>query len=296
MTPRKATTSDTMIHSRALLVWLTISTWSARRYDRKISEKVNADYNASSDAGRYNKFLLPGDAASYKSLVTIARSIREQHYSHTLAWSDEGWRLLPTANYMDYTKWFREQQREFSKSLDSFVNDYPVMRDQARVLLNGLYRDEDYPSTTDIRSRFQIDVNYSPLPNFGDVRVNLAADQVAEIETAIQQRIDSAIKIATDDAWQRLYDVVARISERLGTPDAIFRDSLIDNAREVCASLERLNVTNDPKLEAMRQRVLNDLTQFDPDILRDTPIVRQRVADKADDIVKAMSGLYGARS
>lgn len=295
MTPRKAQ-SDTMIHTRALLVWLTISTWSARRYDRKISEKVNADYNASSDAGRYNKFLLPGDAASYKSLVTIARSIREQHYAHTLAWSDEGWRLLPTANYMDYTKWFREQQREFQKQLDSFVQDYPVMRDQARVLLNGLYRDEDYPSAQDIRSRFAMDVSYSPLPNFGDVRVNLAADQIAEIETSIQDRVNSAIKIATSDAWQRLYDVVARISERLGTKDAIFRDSLIDNARDVCASLEHLNVTNDPKLEQMRQRVLNDLTQFDPDVLRDTPIVRQRVADKADDIVKAMSGLYGVRS
>ena len=43
---------DSNIHTRALFVWLTIGTWSARKYDRKITEKVNADFHASADAGR----------------------------------------------------------------------------------------------------------------------------------------------------------------------------------------------------------------------------------------------------
>lgn len=295
MTPREPTKADTMIHSRALLIWLTISTWSARRYDRDVSNKVNADYHAATDAGRYNKFLLPGDAKSYKDLVTLAGGIRAAHYEKTLAWSDEGWRLLPTANYMDYTTWFRGLQNDFSKALDAFVADYPQLHNDARVKLGKLYRDEDYPTSIDLRERFSLAVKYSPLPSFGDIRVDLADDQIATIEASINANVQSAVEIAVRDSWQRLYDVVAHINERLADPKAVFRDSLITNAREICASLERLNVTNDPALESMRARVLSDLTVFDPDVLRDTPQVRATVADKADEILKQMSGLFDVK-
>lgn len=283
----------TSIHSRALLVWLTISSWSARKYDRAVSNKVNTDMNASTDAGRYNKFLLPGDAPSYKALTTLMAGIRAQHYTHSLAWSDEGWRLLPTANYMTYTTWYREQQRNVTIALNAFLADYPSLKAQACSKLGKLYKDEDYPSMADIRSKFELTVKYSPLPNVGDVRVDLADDQIASIESAIVKSQADAIGIAMRDAWTRLHDVVNKISERLGTPDAIFRDTLITNARELCDSLKRLNVTNDPDLESMRRDVLERLTTFDPDVLRDTPKARRNVAAEADKILASMAGLMG---
>lgn len=282
--------TTTAIHSRALLVWLTISTWSARRYDKKISQEVNTAHNASSDAGRYNKFLLPGDAATYKTLTALVGSIRAQHYNHSLAWSDAGWRLLPTANYMQYTKWFRDQQRIFTSQLDSFAADYPSLRAQAKIKLNGLYRDEDYPTVQDIRSKFALSVEYSPLPASGDLRVDLGADQIAAIEAAIIDRQGSALKMAVSDSWHRLYDVVSKISERLNTPDAIFRDSLIGNARDVCDTLKRLNVTDDPQLESMRATVMSELASASPDLLRDKQYKSHRatVAQSADDILARM--------
>lgn len=283
----------TQIHSRALLVWLTISTWTARRYDRQVTRKVNADYNASSDAGRYNKFLLPGDAQSYKALIALAGAIRAKHYEQTLSWSDEGWRLLPTSNYMEYTAWFRQQQQAYRDALTVFMADYPTLRAEAQIKLKGLYRDEDYPSTTDLLHRFALDVQYSPVPAAGDIRVDLGSDQVAAIESSISARVENAAKLAVDDAWQRLYSVVERISERLSDPEAIFRDSLIGNARELCATLQRLNVTDDPVLEEMRRHVERELTTHDPDVLRDTPRVRHQVAEKADAILSAMRDLYG---
>lgn len=290
MTTNSTTTTD--IHERALLVWLTISTWSARRYDKRISEKVNADLHASSNAGRYNKFLLPGDAPTYKALVTLAGSIRAEHYTHTLAWTDEGRRLLPTANYMTYAQWYRDQQRALAVAIDAFARDYPYLKDDARVKLNGAYREEDYPDILDIRSRFALSVTFDPLPAKGDIRVDLASDQVAAIEADIQDRINKSVQFAVADSWTRLHDVVTHIHERLTVPDAIFRDSLIDNARELVNSLSRLNVTNDPNLEAMRARVAKELANADPETLRDDKTERASVARSADDILKAMSGLY----
>lgn len=297
MTPRTtnvAAAADpaTTIHARALLVWLTIRTWSARKYDRKVSTETNARYAASADAGRYNKFLLPGDNAAYKQLMALATSVRSEHYAHTLAWSDEGWRLLPTANYTMYMDWLRKQQQTFRAALDTFAADYPMMRSRAKTALGPIYRDEDYPSVADLRSRFELTAAVSPLPIVGDVRVDLDAQQIADIEANIVNRQDAAIRIAVSDAWQRLTDVVAKIQKRLSQPDAIFRDSLIVNARELCESLTRLNVTNDPQLEAMRVKVERQLTNVDPDVLRDNTKIRSDVAAKADAILSQMSELF----
>lgn len=296
MTPKQTTTTETDIHSRALLVWLTITTWTARKYDKKISQKVNSEYHASSDAGRYNKFLLPGDCAAYKTLVNLAGQIRAEHYSTTLAWSDEGWRLLPVDNFMKYTERYREQQSELRRALDAFIANYPTMQANARSLLNGMYRDEDYPTVQDLRTRFTLDVQYSPVPASGDIRVDLAHDQLQAIEASIANRVESAVKIAVQDSWKRLYEVVARVSETLNVKDKIFRDTLISNAVDICESLKALNVTNDPDLEAMRVRVQSELTRTEPDILRDKPRQRAMVAAKADDILKAMSSFYTVQS
>ena len=285
--------TTTAIHTRALLVWLNIRTWGARKYDKAVTQRVNTSEHASDDAGRYNKNLLPGDTASYKTLVTLAGSIRAEHYAHTLAWSDEGWRLLPTANYMAYTEWLREKRGVFDAALADFVSEYPALRQAAARRLNGLYRDEDYPRYSDVASRFALSIDYAPVPAQGDIRVNLADDQITAVEQAIAARTDDKVKAAVQDAWMRLHGVVARMAERLSQPEAIFRDTLITNATELCDSLKRLNVTDDAGLETMRIRVLDELTRYAPEAIRTMPQVRETTAERAQAILDAMRNVYG---
>ena len=71
------------INSRALLVNLSISTWSARKFDRAISDEIAAQHNAARDAVRANKSLIQGD--SYKALIRAAQAARTAHYFHTLS-------------------------------------------------------------------------------------------------------------------------------------------------------------------------------------------------------------------
>lgn len=289
--------TNTSIHTRALLVWLRISTWSARKYDKTVTNKVNAQYAASSDASRVNKLLMPGDAKAYKTLVTLAGAIRQWHYEQTLAWSDEGWRLLPTANYSAYADGLRDRRSQFADALNEFASDYPTLRAQAARLLNGMYRDEDYPTTQDLRCRFAIGVEFAPVPAAGDIRCDLASDQTAALEASIEDRVQRATDLAVRDAWQRLYDVTAHACERLSQPDAVFRDSLIGNVRETCDVLKRLNVTGSADLETMRQRVEKELTKYGPEALRDFPDYRAATADKAQRLMDAMQAIgYGAKA
>lgn len=286
-------TVDTSICNKAVMVSLSVSTWTARKYSKEITAKINADHGASGDAGRYNKSLLPGDAESYKALMRVAGYARTAHYSQTLAWSDEGWRLLPTANYQEYTDKLRSLTSDFETALESFLLDYPALVQQSRARLNGMYKDSDYPDVYDLRAKFRIGCEFSPVPTSGDFRLDLAGDTIAAIEQSVENRVKTATDLAVKDSWTRLKDCVEHIHGRLSDPKAIFRDSLIENARELTDILGRLNVTGDTGLELARRDVSNKLAQYEPDMLRSDATARAQVAQDAKSILSDMATLYG---
>ena len=282
------TVSD--MHTRAMLVSLRISAWSARKYDRKVSQETAAAHNTTLDAGRYNKCLLPGDAPAYKSLTGHLADLRVKHYAQTLAWSDDGWRLLPVKNYQAYTDMVRAGFHTADSLLSDFVSDYPTMRIEAQRILNGMYQDTDYPS--DIAGRYSWGVEYAPVPCGTDFRVTLAQEELTIIAARTEERVKQAFSEAQSDAVQRLYDTVSKIQAKLADPSGIFRDTLIGNARELCDVLTRLNLADDPKLEALRRQT-ELLATTEPATLRDNPDVRVNVASEAQSILDAMVSTYG---
>ena len=282
------TASD--MHTRAMLVSLRISACSFRKYDRKVSQDTATAHGTTTDAGRYNKNLLPGDAPSYKALTSHIADLRVKHYAQTLPWTDDGWRLLPVKNFTAYSDMVRAGMHTADTLLAEFIADYPAMKLTAERILNGMYSELDYHS--DIRSRYSWGVEYNPVPCASDFRVTLAAGEIDAIAARTEERVKQAFSEAQGDAVKRLADCLTRIHERLAQPDAIFRDSLIENARELCGVLTRLNLADDPKLEALR-RETELLASAVPQTLRDNPDVRTDTADRAQSILDAMTATYG---
>jgi hypothetical protein len=280
------------IHSRAMLVSLKISAWSARKHDKKVSQEVADNHHASGDVGRYIKKLFPQDAKTYAALNTALGELRAKHYEQTLAWSDEGWRLLPIANHGTYTTMVRQERARIDGLLSDFIAEYPTLRDQARQVLNGMFKPEDYPAPLDLQKRYSIKVDFNPVPTGSDFRVELDTATLEEIARDTEDRVTQAVKQAQEDAVERLHECVTRISERLNDPKAIFRDSLIENARELTDVLTRLNVTDDPRIEELRSRV-EQLAQVSPEALRTLPFQRATTASEADAILADMNAVFG---
>jgi hypothetical protein len=323
------------MHSRAILVSLRISAWSARKYDRKVTNETNQAHGADADAGRYNKNLLPGDAPSYKALTQHITAMRAQHTAQTLAWSDDGWRLLPVRNFQKYMDMVRQGQHTFDRLLEEFWRDYPTLRAQAKDRLNGMYLDADYPR--DIRDRFSFAMEPAPVPAATDYRVALTQDEINTIATRTEERVKQAFADAQKDAVQRLYKCVSHIHERLtavrvtkdratkartlkkdhydkvtgelipaGTvipgraiaggqvKNATFRDTLVDNARELCEILRYINLADDPKLEEFRRQTELIAGSTEAETLRDSDAVRKDTANRAQSILDAMAATYGA--
>jgi hypothetical protein len=64
-----------------------------------------------------------------------------------------------------------------------------------------------------------------------------------------------------------------------------FWDSTITNASDLCGLLTSLNITNDPKMEAMRQKLEKALSGVEASDIRESEAIRSSVKSKVDDIL-----------
>lgn len=278
------------LNDRALLVQLSISQWTARKYDKKATAQVAAANNTSMDAGRYNKALLPMNDM-LDNVHKKATLIRTKYYENTLPWGMDGTQMLPTSNYLAFMSDFRKEKSEWESLVMTFVNNYDQLRVDAQRMLGALYNAADYPSSTDIRRKFHMDMAVFPVPTH-DFRVSIASDELSRIQQDVERRVKDAEQKAMQDVWQRLFDRVKHIAEKLADPKAIFRDSMVENAQEICALLPRLNFNDDPNLEALRQEVEGKLIKH-PDALRNDPDLRRDTAAEAKAIMDKMGAFMG---
>ena len=289
------------IASSAMLVELSISSWTARKLDKKVSTQVDVDQNAKTRAGNYNKNLLAG-TGFLDTITKYAANARAWHLAQTLPWSDNGLRLLPMSNFMDYKKQLHALETNYQSLVDKFVVAYPNLVNAAAFQLGNLFNRSEYPEADTIAKKFKFSVNYLPVPMAGDFRVDINEEAKAEIiascEGLYKERLDNAMK----DAWNRLHDCLTRMSERL-TIDVIdeedgsgkvyksrvFRDSLVENAVELTNLLKHFNLTGDTNMELARTELQDAIKNRTADDLRDNHIARMAVKDKVDAILGKFS-------
>ena len=75
------TITHNALGERAMLVSLSVSIWSARKHDARISDKVAAEHGADRSMGRYAKHLIPREPADrgQRREHRTARAPQPQH-------------------------------------------------------------------------------------------------------------------------------------------------------------------------------------------------------------------------
>ncbi len=286
--------SEPALSSRAMLCSLSIAQWSARIHDRSASAEIAERHGARADVGRYNKVLIPREALA--DIHRIAGEARRDHYFMTLPWDDSGYRVLPAAAYLEHTAKLREYCVTYTAAVEAFASQFDQLVNEARARLGGLFRADDYPSAREIRDKFSFETRVMPLPDAGDFRVSLGDQEKERIKRQITESVQASLSIATRELWQRLYDAVSHLSERLKaykvTEDGVehpFRDSVVANLVKLVDIMPKLNVTGDPELERLTTEVRNSLL-VDPKKLRKSESVRNDTARAAAAIAEHMAG------
>jgi hypothetical protein len=291
------TTQTASIAARAMLASLTISQWSARKLDKTATRKTTDDAAAIAEAGRFNKNLLAGQDACLKAVSAIASAARADFYAATLPWSNDGPRILPADLWASVNAKLQDHAQTFYIAVNDFLTDYAQSRDRARFALGSMFRESDFPSVPDVRAKFAFAFEFDPLPTSQDFRVTLADDDADMLRKDIEARAAARYAAASRDAWQRLYAAVERIAVTLpqyATGEVKrFNDSLTGNLDELVAILPSLNITQDPQLTAMTDRVKAELAHMNPQTLRDSDHARDKAANSAAAICRTMAATIG---
>ena len=272
------------LHSQAMLAQLSISQWTGRKQDKKVTGEVEQAHGAH-DAGKFNKVLVNKNLLD--PISKIAGRARDYHYNFTLPWSDSGPRLLPSKLFAEYTSTFRGLKTEFDKAVNTMVGQYPIEVQAARNRLGTMYEPGDYPDPSDIYARFGIKTEFLPVPDAGDFRVDVSQEAQDELRQSVTEALHERQAGAVKATYARIKDVVSKIEERLSDPKAVFKDSLITNAIELCQVLDGLNITNDQTITDVCEDIRKHLL-MPPTALRIQRTLRSTTASHAARILSTL--------
>lgn len=275
----------TQANINAVICELSIGVWTARKLDKAASREVKHSNGANSDdAARVNKNLMAG-MDNLKKVTEFVGSIRTDFYAMTLPWSDSGQRLVPMAQFFELKQWLNDKDNEYRALVDNFLYEYPNLISAQAFQLGDLFNRNEYPTADEIRGKFRFSTCFLPLPTAGDFRVDCVQEVKDEMANEYEQILMNRINSVSTDLWDRLHTTLKHMSERLGYDELgkakVFRDTLVDNAVDLCDLLKKLNITNDPKLESARKELESTLLGVDAGELRRTG-AREEVKARID--------------
>jgi hypothetical protein len=289
------------VQNSAILVDLNISAWTGRKLDKRVSEEIDASKGTKAKGGNYHKHLLAG-TDKLDAVQKIVSAVRVWHYEQTLPWSDGGSRLLPMKNFFEYKRTLSMFETQFKQAVDEMLSEYPVLVTAAAFQLGALFNRNDYPDVESITGKFRFSYVFMPVPTAGDFRIQAADDAIAELQAQAEEHMNKRVNDAMKDIWTRLHTCLHHMSDKLtdlptprvlkdGTEvySQVFRDSLVNNAVELCGLLTKLNVTDDPNLEQARHKLESAITGVTAEGLRADDGERDHLKKQVDDILKAFA-------
>lgn len=279
----------TSISSASMLANLRISVWTARKKDKDTEAHVVRDNNAASNkAASVHKHLL-ADAEPLMAIGRFAGDCRQWLYMHTLAWGDNGDRLLPTKNFFTFKQEANQREQHFWTLVNAFDKEYPTLITGAALQLGSLFRRSEYPDSRTIIDKFNFALVFTPVPEAGDFRIDVPADALEEMRKTYAAESERRVAEGMREAWNRLHDTIKHMSEKLAPPrdgekTKRIHETMLINAGELCATLTALNITGDPKLEEARRKLEEIVLRTDTVSLREVPELRESVKKQIDEI------------
>jgi hypothetical protein len=284
---RPARTYAPTLSSSAMLVELNVSMWVGRKTDKRATEDVLHDNNASKGMASVSKRLL--DCPQLDALKTLVGAIRAAHRQSTLPWSESGMRLLTNEQYMDYHREMTGMINEFYKLVELLIDAYQWEVADMQSKLRDMFNINDYPDVSEMRRKFRVALSYMPLPSSGDFRLDVGNDAQDVLREQYEKHYNEQINRAMGDLWQRLLEPLQNMSNRLSyghndTPSG-FRDTLVSNVEEIAALLKTCNITGDSDMEQIRIDIVQTMRGVTPDGLRKDSYLRSRTKSQIDNIL-----------
>lgn len=274
------------IQERGMLARLSISTWTATKRDPKVSREVIQTHNAKTTAGSFNKKL--ADSYLLNDFNSLANEARRIHSSYTLPWGDDGSRILPCEMYLKYSHEMNAVTDKMEMVANKIASNLPTIKHHAQIRLGDMYNESDFPTEDELRSKFSIKIHITPIPSSDDWRVQIDEEHRKMLADNLEAEYKSAIDNAMRDTWDRLYQAINKLVERLSNDSNKIHESTLTNALELVDILPMLNITGDADLYTMTEEIRGKIRGADIDGLRKDKALRKNTHEELATFLKKM--------
>jgi hypothetical protein len=276
----------------AVIVRLHIGTFTNSCKDVGITNEVRLAKSLGRDAGGWRKNKFPPKA--FATIAKMGGLIRAWHYSQTLPW-EFGYRLLTAQNFSAYNSRLEEFQAQYLAVAESdFGSKFDFWISEAKKMHAKKFCDLEYPRSWDsMKSKLCIRVEHSPVPKAEEFAIKgIAAKAVSDMREEMQNRVNKNMEEAMQNTWFELLAPVRDLAAKLANQDTkIYRDSLIDNLKDIVARIPALNLAGDNRLTRAAAQNKERLASVKIETLKESVEARTEAGNAAQEIISQFGNL-----
>ena len=277
--------------TKAIRIHLLWGYWRPEKTDKAITADTNKALGVASGRGHYDKDLFSPEYM--RGLREHTSKVKLYYYRHTLPWEDRVSRLIASARVEETSIYLNRAIEKYDEILRQTVGDdaaYTQAIYDQRVYMGSAWNYADYPTREAFMARYHGRLDILPLVSSADIRCELNESLRAQIAASVERDTQERFKLAMADCWKRLYEPVKSMAETLSDPKKTFRNSLVENVRQICEVMPELNILDDPELKALTAEVYGKLAfGTDPDDLRENLFERAEHAKRASELADILS-------
>jgi hypothetical protein len=278
---------------RAMMVTLTQRSWKATATDQDVAAQTELAQQAEHGTITVLKKLCPDHIlAGIRTALSLGRS---EHYKMTVPGLYKGQALLSTAMFETYAMAQDEIKGAFFTRVDEFVKIYPDIVDRAARRFGSAYKPSDYPSPEGVREYFDYRVQFAPVPETSDWRLEgvTSADLTKlrhEVEDSVGKMYSDATQVLFNRTRKLLESIVAQTKNYNSRhPGNTLGDATIDNLKEISSMVTAMNITGDPVLEQVGNSMIKSFIDVEAKELRRSDERRKEIGSTAKNLLAKLN-------
>ena len=269
-------------------------TWLGMRKSLTTEQKNQAadSFGAEGKFLSAGKKLLDTSHPAFKAVTSIKGRCQCYWRAVSLPYPEAGIRLIRQQSINEFDTQIASFRNELTEAVEQLDLRYAELRSAARNRLGDLFNASDYPAS--LIGLFAIEHDYPSIEPPSYLR-QLNPELYEQECQRMQARFDEAVQLAEHAFTEEMSKLVEHLSERLsGDSDGkakVFRDTAVTNLTEFFERFRTLNVRSNEQLDDLVNRAQQVLGGVEPQQLRDSTSLRQRLVTQLAGVQSSLDGL-----
>jgi len=255
-------------------------------------EQAAESFGAEGNYLSAGKKLIDTKHPAFKAVTSMRSRIVSYWRGVSLPFPEPGVRLIRQDDVSVVDHRLSEMKADLLDTVIELDREFADLKLAARQRLGQLFNDADYPSS--LRGLFDVAWDFPSIepPAYLQQLSPQLYDQECE---RITLRFNEAVQLAEQAFTDELGKLVSHLSERItGAEDGkpkVFRDTAITNLTEFFERFKHLNIRSNEQLDQLVNQAQGIVRGVQPQALRTSEGLRQRVSKQLAGVQSALEGL-----